>query len=226
MKLQSHIHDLETQLRHVASERKATERQLYYQDESMANTKKQCENLETQIRALYAENVKLTLDTETLEEEFQGMLLRNKAYYEKIAAHKSLLGQVESKWPLMLELSKRRATVKEMTTQKEEQMAALQHLEIESTDSLQDEIVCLEDEINALKEAISKRETELQCEKDNHARLQKETEVQKKRYEAILKRLHCQVNKLQYTKRQHQWNIQQLEEKAAECRKLLGATDE
>lgn len=86
---------------------------------------------------MYAENVKLTLDTETLEEDFQVMLLRNNAYYEKITAHKRHLGQVESKLPLMLELSKKKATVKEMMTQKEEQMAAFWHLEMLSTDSVQ-----------------------------------------------------------------------------------------
>ncbi|XP_072850882.2 coiled-coil domain-containing protein 122 isoform X1 [Pogona vitticeps] len=226
VKLQTHVLDLETQLKHVVSERKATERQLYYQDEAIANAKKHCEDLETQIRALYAENMKLTLDTEALEEEFQVILLRNNAYYEKITAHKRGLGQMESKLPLMLELAEKKATVKEMITQKEEQMTALQHLDIQSTGSVQDEILCLEDEINVLKEAISKKENELQYERNMHVRLQKETEVQNKRYEAILKRLHCQVNRLQSSKRQHQWNILQMEEKAVELRKLLGATNE
>ncbi|XP_015339516.1 coiled-coil domain-containing protein 122-like [Marmota marmota marmota] len=47
-------------------------------------------------------------------------------------------------------------------------------------------------------------------------------QVQHKRYYAILKRLHCQVNKLQSNRRQWQWNIQQLEKTAAELRKCVG----
>ncbi|KAJ7426598.1 hypothetical protein WISP_14496 [Willisornis vidua] len=50
----------------------------------------------------------------------------------------------------------------------------------------------------------------------------KEGSVQNKRYDAILKRLHCQLNKVHSNKRQWHWNIQQLEKKAAELRKCLG----
>uniref|UniRef100_A0A8C0J4V8 Coiled-coil domain containing 122 n=1 Tax=Chelonoidis abingdonii TaxID=106734 RepID=A0A8C0J4V8_CHEAB len=46
-------------------------------------------------------------------------------------------------------------------------------------------------------------------------------QVQNKRCDAILKRLHCQLNKLQSNRRQWHWNIQQMEKKAAELRKLL-----
>uniref|UniRef100_A0A674J9W5 Coiled-coil domain containing 122 n=1 Tax=Terrapene triunguis TaxID=2587831 RepID=A0A674J9W5_9SAUR len=44
-------------------------------------------------------------------------------------------------------------------------------------------------------------------------------QVQNKRSDAILKRLHCQLNKLQSNRRQWHWNIQQMEKKAAELRK-------
>lgn len=50
-------------------------------------------------------------------------------------------------------------------------------------------------------------------------------QVQRKRYDAILKRLHCQVNKIQLNKRNWQWNIQQLEKTAAELRKRLGVKE-
>ncbi|CAN8196096.1 unnamed protein product [Coccothraustes coccothraustes] len=50
-------------------------------------------------------------------------------------------------------------------------------------------------------------------------------QVQNKRYDAILKRLHCQLNKVHSNKRQWHWNIQQLEKKAAELRKCLGVAE-
>ncbi|KAH0510530.1 Coiled-coil domain-containing protein 122, partial [Microtus ochrogaster] len=50
-------------------------------------------------------------------------------------------------------------------------------------------------------------------------------QVQRKRYDAILKRLHCQVNKIQLNRRNWQWNIQQLENTAAELRKRLGVKE-
>ncbi|KAH0624430.1 hypothetical protein JD844_031856 [Phrynosoma platyrhinos] len=223
--VQTQLQELETQMNCVVSERKATERQIYYQDEAIASTKRNCENLDAEITALCAENIKLKFDTETLQEEFQMTLLRNNAYYEKITAHKDQFSKVESKLPLMVEVTKKRAAVKRMITHKEALMSALQNPDAHATNPIQDEIVCLEDEINVLKDAISEKENTLRDEKNVHARLRKEIEVQNKRYEAILKRLHCQVNKLQYNRRQWKWNIQQMEEKAADLRKLLGTTD-
>ncbi|XP_074185424.1 coiled-coil domain-containing protein 122 isoform X3 [Rhinolophus sinicus] len=53
----------------------------------------------------------------------------------------------------------------------------------------------------------------------------KHVQVQHKRYGAILKRLHCQVNKLQSNRRQWQWNIQQLENTAAQLRRCIAMKD-
>nr|XP_060622843.1 coiled-coil domain-containing protein 122 [Anolis sagrei ordinatus] len=222
--LQTKLQEFEMQMNCVVSERKATERQIYYQDEAIASTKHNCEKLEAEITALSAENIKLKFDTETLQEEFQIMLLRNNAYYQKITAHKDYFDKMESKLPLMIELTKKRSTVKEMIAHREVLMSALQYPDVH-TSPIQDEMISLKEDINVMKEAISEKENELQDEKNVHARLRKEIEVQNKRYEAILKRLHCQVNKLQSKRRQWQWNIQQMEEKAAELRKLLGTTD-
>nr|XP_008117707.1 PREDICTED: coiled-coil domain-containing protein 122 isoform X1 [Anolis carolinensis]XP_008117708.1 PREDICTED: coiled-coil domain-containing protein 122 isoform X1 [Anolis carolinensis]XP_008117709.1 PREDICTED: coiled-coil domain-containing protein 122 isoform X1 [Anolis carolinensis]XP_016852456.1 PREDICTED: coiled-coil domain-containing protein 122 isoform X1 [Anolis carolinensis] len=222
--LQTQLQEFEMQMNCVVSERQATERQMYYQDETIASTKHDCEKLETEITALSAENIKLKFDTELLQEEFQIILLRNNAYYQNIAVHKDYFDKMESKLPLMIELTKKRATVKEMTAHREALMPVLQDPDVHAS-PIQDEMISLKEDINVLKEAISEKENELRDEKNVHARLRKEIEVQNKRYEAILKRLHCQVNKLQSKRRQWNWNIQQMEEKAAELRKLLGTTD-
>uniref|UniRef100_A0A670K085 Coiled-coil domain containing 122 n=1 Tax=Podarcis muralis TaxID=64176 RepID=A0A670K085_PODMU len=221
------LQDLEAQMKLVVADRKATERQMFHQDEAIISTKDHCENLEVQITALYAENLKLAFDTETLQEEYKLMLQRNSAYYAKMAAHRDHFVEAENKLPLMTELTKKRAAVKEMITNKEELMSVLQNPEVpvNTTNQSQDEIVYLEAEINALKEAISGKENALREERNAHARLRKEIQVQNKRYEAILKRLHCQVNKFQSSKRQRHCNLQQMEEKVAELRNLLEATD-
>ncbi|KAM4859716.1 coiled-coil domain-containing protein 122 isoform 2-T2 [Thomomys bottae] len=52
-----------------------------------------------------------------------------------------------------------------------------------------------------------------------------QVQVQHKRYNAILKRLHCQVNKLQSNRRQWQRSIEQLEKTAAELRKCIGMNE-
>uniref|UniRef100_A0A8D0EBL3 Coiled-coil domain containing 122 n=1 Tax=Salvator merianae TaxID=96440 RepID=A0A8D0EBL3_SALMN len=219
--LQIQLQNLEKQMKCVAAERKVTEWQIHHQDEGIASTKDTCEALETEISVLYLENVKLAFDLEALQEELKIMQIRNDIYYEKISAHREQFIKAESKLPFTIELIQKRALVKDMIANKEELMNALQISEEEATNSVQNEIVNLKGKINLLEETIDEKKNVLQDERNTHARLQKEIEVQNKRYEAILKRLHCQVNKMESSNRQWHWNIQQMEEKVAKLRKLL-----
>lgn len=108
---------------------RTTEREVYLQDDAIEMTKHHCENLEVEVRALYSENLKLRLDAETAEEEFEMMFARNNEYREKIKAHKHLFWEMESKMPVMIELAKKKAVVQELKTKKEELMHDLQNPE-------------------------------------------------------------------------------------------------
>ncbi|XP_010204886.2 coiled-coil domain-containing protein 122 [Colius striatus] len=220
--LQAKFQELEKDMDSIVLEMKVTERQIYLQDDAIEVTKHHCESLEAQVRALYFENLKLKCDSETLQEEFEMVFARNNEYREKIKAHKHLFWEMESKMPVMIELEKKKAVVKELKIKKEELMHDLQNPEGSVIKQVQEEITFLKREITTLKEFISKKTDLLEEETKMHAKLRKEIEVQNKRYNAILKRLHCQLNKLQLNKRQWHQNIQQLEKKAAELRKCLG----
>ncbi|XP_011368061.1 coiled-coil domain-containing protein 122 isoform X1 [Pteropus vampyrus] len=180
--LQNELHELEKQIASVSAETEETERQIHQQDAAMENSKLQCENLETQIKALHTENVKLKFDIEAAQEEFEEHMIRYNEYYAKIKAHKDSLGEEERKQSFMIELHEKRDLVKKLKTMKEELRQDLQNPE---------------------------------------GNRMKQVQVQHKRYGAILKRLHCQVNKLQSHRRQWQWNIQQLEKTAAELRRCI-----
>ncbi|NXX23489.1 CC122 protein, partial [Podargus strigoides] len=223
--LQAKFQELEKEKDSVLLATKTTEREIYLQDDAIEVTKHHCENLEAEVGALYSENLKLRRDAETVQEEFEIIFSRNNEYREKIKAHKHLFWEMESKMPVMIELAKKKAVVKELKTKKEELMRDLQNLEGSVIKQVQEEITLLKREITTLKELINKKKDLLEEEKRRHAKLRKEIEVQNKRYDAILKRLHCQLNKLHSNKRQWHWNIQQLEKKAAELRKCLGIVE-
>ncbi|XP_032960678.1 coiled-coil domain-containing protein 122 isoform X2 [Rhinolophus ferrumequinum] len=184
--LQNELHELEKQIASVSAETKETERQIYQQDAAIENSKLQCENLETQIKSLHTENVKLKFDIEATQEDFEEHKIRYNEYYAKIKVYKDSLEEEESKWSFMTELHEKRELVKKLKIMKEELRQDLQN-----------------PEGNRIKQA----------------------QVQHKRYGAILKRLHCQVNKLQSDRRQWQWNIQQLEKTAAELRRCIAMKD-
>ncbi|XP_068785857.1 coiled-coil domain-containing protein 122 [Struthio camelus] len=223
--LQAEFRELEKEMESILLETKTTERKIYQQDDAIEMTKYHCENLEAQVRALYSENIKLRLDAETVQEEFEMTFARNNEYREKIKAHKHLFWEVESKMPVMIELAEKQAVVKELKTKKEELMHDLQNPEGSVIKQVQEEITFLKREITEVKEFINKKTDLLEEEKILHAKLRKEIEVQNKRCDAILKRLHCQLNKLHSNKRQWHWNIQQMERKAAELRKCLGVAE-
>uniref|UniRef100_A0A8I5NDJ6 Coiled-coil domain containing 122 n=3 Tax=Cercopithecinae TaxID=9528 RepID=A0A8I5NDJ6_PAPAN len=216
------LHELEKQIAAISAETKGTERQIYQQDAAIQNTKLHCDSLETQIKSLHSENVKLKFDIETAQEDFEEHMIKYNAYYAKIKAHKNSLGEVESKWSFMTELHEKRDFVKKLKTMKEELMQDLQNPGGNRITQVQEDITKLKDKILTVKESIIEKTCFLEEEKKTHEKLRKEIEVQHKRYDAILKRLHCQVNKLQANRRQWQWNIQQLEKTAAELRKCIG----
>ncbi|XP_045444627.1 coiled-coil domain-containing protein 122 isoform X2 [Pipistrellus kuhlii] len=184
--LQNELHELEKQIATVSAETKETERLIYQQDVAIENSKLQCENLETQIKSLHTENVKLKFDIEAAQEDFEEHMIKYNEYYAKIKLHKDTLEEEESKWSFMIELHEKQDLVKKLKIMKEELRQDLQNPE---------------------------------------GNRMKQIQVQNKRYGAILKRLHCQLNKLQSNRNQWQWNIQQLEKTAAELRKCIAMKD-
>ncbi|XP_012915300.1 coiled-coil domain-containing protein 122 isoform X2 [Mustela putorius furo] len=223
--LQNELHDLEKQIASVSAETKEIEKQICQQDAAIENAKLQCGNLETQIKSLHTENVKLKFDIEAAQEDFEEHKLRYNEYYAKIKEHKVSLGAIESKWSFMTVLHEKRDLVKKLKKMKEELMQNLQNPGGNHIKQLQEDITELKDKIITVKESITEKTCFLEEEKKTHEKLRKEIEVQHKRYGAILKRLHCQVNKIQSNKRQWQWNIHQLEKTAAELRKRIGMKD-
>uniref|UniRef100_A0A8C4K729 Coiled-coil domain containing 122 n=1 Tax=Dromaius novaehollandiae TaxID=8790 RepID=A0A8C4K729_DRONO len=174
---QLQFQELEKEMEFILLETKTTEREIYQQDDAIEMTKSNCENLEAQVKALYSENIKLRLDAETVQEEFEMTFARNNEYREKIKAHKHLFWEVESKMPVMIELAKKQAMVKELKIKMEELMRDLQNPEGSVIKQVQEEITFLKREVTEVKELISKKTDLLEEEKILHAKLRKEIEL-------------------------------------------------
>ncbi|XP_051051731.1 coiled-coil domain-containing protein 122 [Phodopus roborovskii] len=223
--LQIELHDLEKQIAATAAEAKETERQMHQQDVAMENSKLQCGLLKAQIESLHSESVKLKFDTETTQEKFEEQMIKYNAYYAKIKAYKDSLRETESKCSFMTELYEKRDLIKNLKVMKEDLKESLQNPQGKYATQIQEEISELMGKILTVKDSIIEKTYFIEEEKKKHEKLRKEIEVQHKRYEAILKRLHCQVNKIQLNRRKWQWNIQQLEKTASELKKRLGVKE-
>ncbi|XP_064412870.1 coiled-coil domain-containing protein 122 [Latimeria chalumnae] len=223
--LQTQLSELEKQKASVTLELKATTKQIYFLEEDIENKNKHCEKLESDITAVYGENVRLKLIIETEEENLEKLLLEYGVYRRKMETHKELISEVESKKPIMTELVGGKKAVEKLKAKKEELRMDLQNPEGNMIKQVQREIADLKAEIAAMKETINEQAALLLKEEEVHAQLKKDIEVQNRRCEAILKRLHCQLNKAQSNKRQWNWDIQQMEKTVSQLRRSLGIVE-
>ncbi|XP_063808919.1 coiled-coil domain-containing protein 122 isoform X4 [Pseudophryne corroboree] len=210
------------ELKSVLLEAKEVDKKICQAEGAIENTTHQCEILENQNYSIHAENIRLKLDLETQKEDFESIVSRNNEYRKRIAENSNRFSVAENKLPFMIELIKKRDTIKLLKRQKEEMILDIHNPGSAAVMQVQEEILNISEQVKAIGQTISTKKKIYEEEKDKHAVLKKEIEVQKKRYEAILKRLHSQLNKTQLNRRQCQWNIEQMEKTASSLREGLG----
>ncbi|XP_078513429.1 coiled-coil domain-containing protein 122 isoform X2 [Lissotriton helveticus] len=209
----------------ILAETKKAEKEIYQKDEEIETTNLNCKCLVTHNQSVYADIVRLKLTLEERKEDSEAMLSRNNVYRERMSYHTRLFSEAESKLPIMNLLLEKKDAISKLKRRKEELLIDLENSDGNVIKQLQAEIETIREEITGVKQEIDNHLVLLDEEKEVHARLAKEIEVQNKRYEAILKRLHCQLNKVQLSNRQRKWNIQQMQKTAAELKKCLGMTE-
>ncbi|XP_053312001.1 coiled-coil domain-containing protein 122 [Spea bombifrons] len=215
---QTKLYELEAELKSVLWDTKAVEKQMCYEEDTMENIMHLCGILESQNYSICAENIKLKLALETQREDFEAIVSRNTDYRKRIANKIKHFDEEENKLPVMIELIKKRNEIRILKQKKEQMMGSLHNPESTAIKQVQEEIECLRERINNLKQSIAAKHEAYEKEREIHAALRKEIEVHKKRYDAILKRLHCQLNKAQLKRRQYQWDIERMEKIAADLR--------
>ncbi|XP_010635377.1 coiled-coil domain-containing protein 122 isoform X2 [Fukomys damarensis] len=175
--LQNELHELEKQIAAVCAETKETERQIYHQDVTIENFRLQCGSLESHIKTLHTENIKLKFDIETAQEDFDEQMKRYNIYYVKIKAHKDSLREIERKWSFMTELYEKRDLIKKLKTVKEELRQDLQNPGGNRITQIQEDISMLKNKIVTVKESISETTYFIEEEKKKHEKLRKEIEI-------------------------------------------------
>nr|XP_040137710.1 coiled-coil domain-containing protein 122-like [Ictidomys tridecemlineatus] len=175
--LQNELHELEKLIAAISAETKETERQIYQKDAAIENSRLQCGSLESQIKSLYTENVKLKFDIKMAQEDFEECMIKYKTYYAKIKAHKDSLGEIKSQWSFVIELCEKQDLVKKLKTMKEELIQDLQNPGGNQMTQVQEDISKLKNEIITVKESINEKTCFLEEEKRRHEKLTKEIEV-------------------------------------------------
>ncbi|XP_069495141.1 coiled-coil domain-containing protein 122 [Ambystoma mexicanum] len=209
----------------ISVELKKTEKDIFQNEDEIETANLTCVNLATHNQSLYAQIVKLKYKIKMQTEDLEILLARNNMYREKIASHKQLFSEAEKKLTIVTDLLEKRNEVYELRRRKEELICDLENPEGNTIKQVQGEISDLNGKITAIKQSMSDNSVLLEKEKEKHSKFRKEIEVQNKRYDAILKRLHCQLNKVQLSNRQRKWSIEQMEKTIADLKKCLGMTE-
>ncbi|KAM3936136.1 coiled-coil domain-containing protein 122 [Leptodactylus fuscus] len=220
--LQTEVYELETELKTVLLETKDLERKIIQEEDSIDNITHQCGILQTQCHSIYAENIRLKLEVESNREDLETTVSRNNDYRKRIAESISGFTVAENKLPFMIELNKKRSKVQLLKKQKEVMILDMHNPESTAVKQMQQEVLYITEQIKAITECINAKKKIYEEELERHAVLRKEIEVQKKRYNAVLKRLHSQLKNAELNRRQYQWNIEELKKKASTLRQSLG----
>uniref|UniRef100_UPI00398F611E coiled-coil domain-containing protein 122 isoform X1 n=1 Tax=Pristiophorus japonicus TaxID=55135 RepID=UPI00398F611E len=223
--LQAQLFEMEKENKVVLQEFRTTEKQIYHFENESESRRQHSAELEAQLWSLNADNLKLKFAIQEEEEKYFKLLSGYDKYRKKMLAHKELTNQLESRTPIMMELKEKILMVKELKAKKEELVTDLMNPEGNIIKQVQGEIAELKTKISEIKEVINENSVLLIKEQECHVQLRKEIEVQNKRCEAILKRLYCQLNKVQSHKRQLTWDMEQMEKTAAYLRQCLGITE-
>uniref|UniRef100_A0AAY4C342 Uncharacterized protein n=1 Tax=Denticeps clupeoides TaxID=299321 RepID=A0AAY4C342_9TELE len=199
----------------VNLELKTSERKVTGLQCEMEQLRSHLSSLEARLCSLSAENTKLTLDRQEEEERRCCAQARHDEYRRKMASHKKAVSAVESQADVYRELMEKREIVRWLREQRKELQEDLQNPERETARQSQ---VC--------EDLVKERQNDLQKEKDVHAELRKDIEVYidfyaPQRCEAIIKRLHCQVNKTQCSHRQLICDIKHMEGRRDELKAQL-----
>uniref|UniRef100_A0A8C4RVA6 Coiled-coil domain-containing protein 122 n=1 Tax=Erpetoichthys calabaricus TaxID=27687 RepID=A0A8C4RVA6_ERPCA len=200
----------------------ATEKQICTVENDILQTQKFLRSLEKETHAIFMENVKCQLTIEQEEEKFQILLEEFNTYRNKMESYKEDISKEEGSFSTRKELMEKKEMVKNLKAKKEALRIDLQNPDGSLVRSLQEELFNLKTKIDDANGAISDLNSQLIKEEEIQLQLKKEIEV--KRSEAIIRRLHCQLNKAQANKRLQRWNIEQLQKKLVYLRKCLGST--
>uniref|UniRef100_A0A8C7LSQ6 Uncharacterized protein n=1 Tax=Oncorhynchus mykiss TaxID=8022 RepID=A0A8C7LSQ6_ONCMY len=215
------LSDIEKKGKEAEVELKFNVRQILILEGEMEHLQRHMQDLGLRSVTVYNENTELRLLIEEEEDNFSRVLAGYNTYRNKMEGHRTAVLQAESQMRAHRELVEKRALVRVLTERREELRADLENPEGNAVKQAQ--VRAAEEPVKMVTE---RRELILK-EFESHTLIKKHIEIQNRRYDAIVKRLHCQLMKAQSGHRQLSDDIYHMEreiqdlkrhlEKASEC---------
>ncbi|XP_043965986.1 coiled-coil domain-containing protein 122 [Gambusia affinis] len=200
--LQAALADIEKKSPHAEQQLRSKLREICLLEGEMAHLERQRALLQDRCASINKENVKLHMLLQDEEEHARSTLEEFSVYRNKMKGHKDAVLQAVSQTEAHRELKENRMLVLNLRQEKEQLKEDLQNPNGITLQTAKEETDALKREISESKKAVAEGREQLKKEFEIHAKLKRDIEIQNRRFEAIVKRLRCQLSRAQAVHRQ------------------------
>ncbi|XP_051798316.1 coiled-coil domain-containing protein 122 [Acanthochromis polyacanthus] len=217
--LQAALSDVEGKGEVAEQELRSKMRELLMLEGELEQLERQTKVHHDRCASISKDNTELQVLTREEEEAALMALAQFNTYRKKMQGHRAAVLCAASQTEAHKELEEKRALVRMLTQKKEELKEDLKNPNGNTVQTAKSEIDVLKKEISTKTMTIAEKKELLQKEFAIHAQIKKDIEIQNRRYEAIIKRLHCQLSRAQAAHRQMSDDIYHMKRQLAELRR-------
>ncbi|XP_060923253.1 coiled-coil domain-containing protein 122-like [Limanda limanda] len=217
--LQATLSDVEKKAEMAEQELRSKVRDSLVLEGNVEHLQRQTKVLQDRCVSINKENTQLHVRICEEEENACTTLAGFDTYRQKMEGHAAAVLRVASQTEAFKELEEKRALVRRLTQKKEELREDLESSNGNTAHLAKGEIKALKGEVYLMRQIVAEQRERLQKEFETHTRMKKDIEIQNRRYEAIVKRLHCQLSRAQSAHRQMCDDIYHMERQLAELKK-------
>ncbi|XP_076579101.1 coiled-coil domain-containing protein 122 [Chaetodon auriga] len=219
--LQETLSDVEKKGEMAERELRSKVREILLLEGEMEHLERQAKVLYDRCASISKENTELQIAISEEEENARMALARFSAYRTKMEGHRAAVLNVASQTEAHKVLEEKRALVRMLAQKKEELRGDLENPNGNTVQMAKREIDALQGEISLMRKTTAERKQQLRKEFETQTQIKKDIEIQNRRYEAIVKRLHCQLSRAQAAHRQMSDDIFHMERQVAELKRQL-----
>ncbi|KAK9523828.1 hypothetical protein VZT92_017716 [Zoarces viviparus] len=224
--LQATLSDVERKGEMAEQGLRSKVREFLMLEGEMEHLEHQTKVLRDRSAAISKENTELQISINEKEENARMALARFNTYRNKMDGHRAAVLHAANQTEAHKELEEKRALVRMLTQKKEELKEDLENPNGNTVQMAKSENDALKKEIAARRETIAKEREQVQKEFATHTQIKKDIEIQNRRYEAIVKRLHCQLSRAQAVHRQMSEDVDHMERQLAELKGQLESSQD
>uniref|UniRef100_A0A3P8ZLR2 Coiled-coil domain containing 122 n=2 Tax=Esox lucius TaxID=8010 RepID=A0A3P8ZLR2_ESOLU len=219
--LQATLSEMDEKVEETEMKLKSTVREILILQGEMEHIQQHTQDLVSRSITVYNENAQLQRLIVEEEDNYHCALAGYNTYRDKMDGHRTAISQAESQTRAHRQLAEKRVLFRELTEKRELLRADLDNPEGIAVKQEQKEMDDMRGQISAKTKMVTEKRALILKEFESHTLIKKDIEIQNKRYEAIVRRLHCQLKKAQSSHRQLSDDICHMEREIQGLRKCL-----